>query len=355
MHFYKHIHPDNMNFKDYVTTNQLFIEKEKNLVLTNWKKSSDKLSPTLKSLSQLLMESNKGGKNIRGSLVCLGYELFTKKKNVEVYKIAAAYEILHTSLLIHDDVMDKSILRRGKPTVFQELGGDHYGISQAICLGDVGFFLATKIISQTTFSNEIKLEIISQFSQIVLDTITGQMLDIKLSKTKTDVSEKDLITLSRLKTAQYTIAGPLLLGAMIAGVNKKNLKNIFDFGENLGIAFQIKDDLLGIFGDEKRLGKSVSSDIEEGKNTLISMYARSHSSKIQKELFDRYYGKGHITVKEHMLIKRILKEIGSDKYCEKKIVEYTKAASLLIGTIVTEISLQYLLKDLINYLINRET
>lgn len=343
-----------MNFQEYIIKNQRPIQQEKEHVLSGWKNTIDKQVPDLKDLSKLLLESNSGGKNIRGTLVCLGYRLYAKKKSADIYKIAAAYEILHTSLLIHDDVMDKSPLRRGKQTVYQQLGGSHYGISQAICLGDIGFFLATKMISETTFSSAIKSELISQFSQIVLDTIAGQMFDIKSSSKLSKITENGVVKIAELKTAQYTITGPLVLGALLGGIDKKKRKQLFLFGKKLGIAFQMKDDLFGVFGDKKKIGKSATSDIEEGKNTLLIVYALANASPAQKVMLEKYYGKGKITSKEHVLIKSVFKETGAFDYTEKRIQQYAKEASALGSQLTADSTLRSLIIDFIRYLIHRE-
>lgn len=343
-----------MNFREYITKNQKSIQQEKERAIFLWKKSIDQQAPELKELSNLLIQSNSGGKNIRGTLVCLGYDLYEKKKLSDIYKIAAAYEILHTSLLIHDDVMDRSDLRRGKPTVYQALGGDHYGISQAISLGDVGFFLSIKMINETSFLANVKSEIISQFSLTVLDTITGQMLDIKSSSKLLKNTEKEVIKIAELKTAQYTITGPLLLGAMLGGADKKYQKQISRFGEKLGIAFQIQDDILGIFGDEKTVGKSVTSDIEEGKNTILIAYARAHGSKVQNDNLKKYYGSGKISQKKVLLIKQIFEESGALEYAEKKIEQFTTDALSLIPQLTKDKKMQGLFTDFVAYLIKRK-
>ncbi len=343
-----------MNFKEYIQKNKKPIDQEIAINLVQWKANIDKEIPLLKNITQLLLESNSGGKNIRGALVCLGYDLFTKEKKKDIYKVAAAYEILHTSLLIHDDVMDKSLLRRGSPTVFKKLGGDHYGISQAISLGDVGFFLSTKILSETSFPDHLKVSCLSQFSQVILDTIGGQMLDVKLANKISTTTQNNVIKISELKTAQYTIAGPLALGATLAGALKKDLELLTLFGKKLGIAFQIKDDLLGIFGQEKKIGKSVTSDIEEGKNTLLISYALKNALKKQKDTLLKYYGKGKITSMQHAVIKKIFHQTGAYEYSEGMIQQYAKEASALISQFVPDKNNVKVLTSLVDFLITRE-
>jgi geranylgeranyl pyrophosphate synthase len=343
-----------MDFKQYIQKNKKPIEEEVIGSLTRWKTDIDLRVPLLKNMTELLLESNSAGKYIRGTLVCLGYDLFSTEKRRDIYKIAAAYEILHTSLLIHDDVMDKSLLRRGRPSVFQKLGGDHYGISQAISLGDAGFFLATQVLSETTFPNSVKVALISQFSQIVLNTITGQMLDVKLSHIVNNSTEDEIIKIAELKTAHYTISGPLVLGAILAGANKEYIKSLTHFGEKLGIAFQIKDDLLGIFGHQETIGKSVTSDIEEGKNTLLILYARNHGSKEQRKMLLKYYGKRKITPKQQAVIREIFKETGAYEYSEKKMLLYANEARALIPAFVVDKTKVSLLHDFIELLIARQ-
>lgn len=343
-----------MNFQAYKDKHKQAIEDEKESALLFWQRRVGQQVSSLKTLSELLVTSNTGGKNLRGTLVCLGYELYAKKKRRDMFTIAAAYEILHTSLLIHDDIMDKSTMRRGKPTVYQQLGGDHYGISQAISLGDVGFFLATKMINEITGESKIKSSIITQFLQIVLDTITGQMLDVKLSQTTALVTEKDVITTAKLKTAHYTIAGPLSTGALLADADKKVITKLTAFGEALGIAFQIKDDILGVFGDEQMIGKSATSDITEGKQTLLYLHARQNATNAQKNMLDQIYGKGKITAKDSTIIKQIFQETGALTKTENMVERYTHKARLLVPNITTEKTMQQLLTDFISYLLERK-
>lgn len=342
-----------MAFNTYLAKKRNPIQKAVDAIFSRWEKSVGQ-TQYLNDLTQLLLQSNQGGKNIRGALVCFGYDLVSSSRTSKIYPAAAAYEILHTSLLIHDDIMDKSLLRRGEKALYQKLGGDHYGISQAMCLGDAGFFLATQTINSTKFDAGIIASVVSQFSQIVLDTITGQMLDIQLAKSREKIAEKDVITIARLKTAQYTIAGPLIVGALLAGADQNFIKKLSAFGDALGIAFQIKDDILGIFGDEKMIGKSVTSDIEEGKNTLLFVHAFHAASQQQKNFLSQHYGKGTITPQEQQQMKQIFQDSGAVMYAEKKIRQYAREANILISQITNKKEMQNILNDFITYLVERK-
>ncbi|MBI5123308.1 polyprenyl synthetase family protein [Candidatus Roizmanbacteria bacterium] len=343
-----------MNFKTYLKQKIKPLQTEIKIVLSAWEKAALVKTPELEKITKLLLETNRGGKNIRGVLICLGYDLCDKKITEDVYKVAAAYEILHTSLLIHDDVIDKSLLRRGKPTVYQELGGGHLGISQAICLGDVGFFLSVRLINQTKLPAKIKTKVINVFLQIVLDTLLGEILDIE-NGNKTKVFEKNILLIHELKTALYTIVGPLLLGAEMSGKLQANQKkNIIQFGKYLGIAYQIQDDILGVFGQEKIIGKSVTSDIEEGKNTLLFFQALIFANPEQKKVLNQYYGKGGLNSEKFKLLKDIFIATGSLDYSKKKVVEYMAKAQKYIPLVAATQEMEAILKGFVDFINLRE-
>lgn len=228
-----------MNFKDYLKQNAQKLDKTLESILADFLKETEKTNPKLLSFAQEFLNSCKGGKRIRGVLVKLGYEIATPRHGGarnDIVRIGAAFEILHTALLIHDDIIDQSSKRRDKPSLYMALGGEHYGISQAICLGDIGLYLPIKIITETSFSDEYKLKALNYFSQILINTGWGQVLDVEKSP------DKEFINL--FKTAKYTISGPLQIGAILGGADDKLIKDLGIIGDNLGIAFQIKDDVL---------------------------------------------------------------------------------------------------------------
>lgn len=342
------------NFTTFLTQSASEIEKELQKVFSNWHASVQKTTPSLTSLMALLSTTNTGGKYIRGTLVLLGYQLSKGKKNNEIKKIAAAFEIMHTSLLIHDDIIDKTSVRRGKSTIHTQLGNNHYGQSLAMCLGDVGFFLAQKVIADTAFNEDKKNKVLSYFSQTILETILGEMLDVQLSDTKQAKYEHDVVTIQKLKTAYYTIVGPLTLGAMLGNVHAKQLQAIKQFGEYTGMAFQIQDDILGIFGDESKLGKSTTSDIEENKNTLLITYALKHVNTQQRRILQAYYGKEKITQKQHDAIKKVFEDTGALTYSQQKAEEYIEKSIQCIPQITKDKKLQSLLLDLTTFIVQRK-
>lgn len=343
-----------MEFTGYTFQYKKIIQDEVEKIFFAWKKQTDKQVPQLKKISRLLVLSNKQGKMIRGALVYLGYELFSSVPHKQLVQLAAAYEILHTSLLIHDDIMDKSLLRRGKPSVFQQLGGNHYGISQAISLGDIGFFLALDILSKIKIPERRKEKIVSYFITTILETINGQMLDVALAQKIGVVSEKDVLQIARYKTAYYSLVGPLVVGALLAGANKKIIEKLSHFGEHLGIAFQLQDDILGVFGEEKVIGKSATSDIEEGKNTLLFLTAYKNANSEQHAFLLETYGNGKITKRQHKMLQSLFLETNALTYVEKKIEQHAAQARDIISVVTRDLNKQELLMNFINFLLERK-
>lgn len=332
-----------MDFLDYLKTTAEEINQELDHFFKEWNKEVETVSPKLVDLNKHLVEASEGGKRLRGALVKLGYEMGKEKSeglrgveglgglDKEILKAAAAFEIFQTAILAHDDIIDKSPTRRGKPTIYQALGGNHYGISQTICLGDIGYFLAVRLISQSNFPALRKSKAMSFFAQGMLETALGQMLDVELPYRDEPKEEVDALTIFRLKTARYTIVGPLQLGAILGGAKQTLLREIREFGESLGIAFQIQDDILGVFGEEDELGKSVTSDIEEGKNTLLIIRALQNADGQQKAVLERLYGKGKVDKEGLEEIRQVFKETKALEYSQKKAGELVAQAKKVIG------------------------
>ncbi len=361
-----------MDLPDYLKKQAQSINSEVNRALTRFRKEVELTNSHLIPLVDLLIASCQGGKRVRGMLVELGYEIAqihlvhlggvmasaslqpaTVRGVKEITKIGAAYEILHASILVHDDVIDESKLRRGQITLYRKLGGDHYGISQAIGLGDIGLFLPVKIIAETGFDSKLKNKAISFFAQTIINTGLGQILDVELPHLRGERKEKDVIAIHTLKTAQYTVSGPLILGAILAGANGNLQKELVKFGGNLGVAFQIQDDILGVFGDEGELGKSTTSDIEEGKNTLLITYALQKATAKQNEILKRYYGTGEVGEKELEQVREVFVQTGALDYSRKQAAAYVKMAIKILPQITKDSKMSKLLQQLAEYLVER--
>ena len=343
-----------MNFTNYLNSSGKEIDREIKDIFSNLNKDIGFSTNKLNALSRLFFDHTKGGKKIRGILIKFGFQLAANSINPEILKIGAAFEILHTSLLIHDDIIDKSDLRRGKKCIYKTLGGNHYGISQAICLGDLGFFLAIDSISQSGFDSDLKNSAIAFLTQTMINTAAGQMLDIEFSNKQSARNEKDVLLIHKLKTASYSFIAPLSIGFILGGGNIGMLSVIKEFGEKLGIAFQIQDDILGSFGNEKDIGKPTYSDIEEGKNTLLITYAAKNASSAQRKVLDKYYGRGKISKQAFEQLLSVFTTTESLQYSIGMAEKYALNAKDIIPTLSNNPEMQEFLKQLTDLAVSRK-
>lgn len=308
-------------FKKYYQKEKEILNKKINNYNENLIKEDN---PILKENLKYFANLNTNGKLVRGVLVDLGY--FLLKDNQEYSNdLALAYEVFQTAILVHDDIIDKDEKRRGVNTIHFEnynkykkysndLEAKHFSNSIAICMGDFGLYEANKIIS-TSYKEDPNLsKVLINFNDTVLNTIRGEILDVVLpfeSKNigiDNDVLEKSIMDIYRLKTSHYTIIGPLSVGLILAGCDEEKLKDISSFGEKVGIAFQIQDDILGIYSDE--MGKVIGSDIKEYKQTIL--YSHISKTEYLNELKE-YYGKD-IDTNSINKVREIFKKSGSYDY-----------------------------------------
>lgn len=300
---------------------------------------------TEKHISENISEftrMNCHGKFIRGALVNLGYSIL--KSDIEYSdELALAFEIYQTAILINDDIIDHASLRRNQPTIPVhymndweakgiEVKRDAYDVanSMAICEGGFGMCYANQKMAEA-YNRSDNLGILLQyFNQVIINTIQGEVIDVILPFEEKNFcsNEDDLVDsiteIYRLKTAWYTVIGPLCLGMILAGGADENIKKMECFAESLGIAFQIKDDILGIYADEDNIGKNVGSDITEFKQTLLYAYIRN-----QKEYFSdllRYYGKENLTYEDVKAIRDLFSKSGALAYAEHEMNRYFELA-----------------------------
>jgi len=306
-----------------------------------------------------------GGKRIRGALLCQAYFGAGGKEKNKILKIAAAIEMVHLFLLVHDDVIDRGNLRHGKKTLHRLLAEKkaaeasieasiHYGDSVAIIVGEMLYAIANKTMAESGFKSDILVRTLSSLQSIVATTIIGQSQDLEISY-KNNATEKKVLSMYENKTARYTIEGPLHLGAILAGCNdQKKLNSLSRYAIPLGIAFQIQDDILGIFGDEKKIGKSAASDIEEGKQSLLVVKARQWASPGQKKSFNAIFGKKRLSQKEINIFKSILKSTGAYDYVKDLAGKYLQAGKKEIKKIALLPKTKEFLLGLAEYLEGRE-
>lgn len=307
------------------------------------------IKESLKELKRL----SQGGKRVRGYLIKLGQMLFGKDDDSYV-DLAAAIEIFQTAILIHDDIIDEADKRRGMDTINAKYKG-HIGVAKGICIGDLGFFISYGIINNANISDNLKDEIVKIYSKTLHNTVNGEIVDVELPLKTLDfhkgMDEKIIYDIYVNKTAWYTIIGPILIGAASAGASEEDKEKLIEMGTNLGIAFQIKDDLLGLYSSVSDMGKTLN-DIKEGKQTIIYKYAIDHASKEELEVIGKYYGNPNVTEEESNLIIDLFDKLGAKENAENLVKKYTDNGISVIETM--DVQNKDLFMEFANYLLKRD-
>lgn len=305
-----------------------------------------------------LEDFGKGGKRLRPYLVWLGYRLAKSQSSKDLKKIlpvCLAYELMHSFLLIHDDIIDRSDTRRGKPAIhkgYEKIGGPHYGLSQAILLGDLVFVEAFYLIAKANIESKLKVGILSRLVEITRETMYGEALDVEYGLSRPVI--KQIWQVYDLKTASYSFVGPMSVGVILAGATYAMPSALMKFGMQIGRAYQLKDDVLGVFGDEKVLGKSVLSDMREGKNTVLIFKALEMSGQKERQSISRIWGKRDGGVKELGEIREVIAASGALEWCEGELLKLVGEADNQVKKITKDNTPSKILRQLAVYAVSRE-
>lgn len=349
----------------YITSYAQSVEGILEKIWTRKRAEASRISPIVEEMVGIHQESNLGGKKFRGALVQLGYEASGGEDKDSILRASVAFEIVHNAFLVHDDIMDNTALRRGRPAVhrryatlgetrFPNRDSDHYGISMGINVGDLGAATAYDILLEIDFPPEKVLAAIRRLNQVIRRTTFGEALDLGYNPLSPDLKPKDILRLHLYKTAEYSFAGPLQMGAILAGADDDTLLRLSKFALPLGIAFQIKDDILGMFADEQSLGKPVDSDIKEGKNTLLILKAKEFGGLEEQRFLDYAYGNPHIIQEELERVRQIVKSTGSLDYSDRMMRHLANSAKRNAIKITPDPQWQTIFLGLANSMVRRE-
>jgi len=265
------------------------------------------------------------GKRIRPALMIYsykGYSRRTKPLSPSIYYVSTCIELLHNFMLIHDDIIDCSDLRRGKPTMHRLLAKaaksknpDKLGADLAIVAGDIVYALAIDAFLSIKEEPVRKEAALRYFVQTAVFTAMGEFIDTLFGvKRVREVSEKDVMLNYSLKTARYTFDCPLVVGALLAGAPKADIKMLAELGLLVGQAFQIQDDIIGIFDTQKNIGKSILSDLAEAKKTILVAHAYKNLHGKEKQAFLKIFNKPKKTYADLVAVRKIFQHCGSLAY-----------------------------------------
>jgi len=288
-----------------------------------------------------------GGKRIRPILTLMACDVF-EKETEKALPAALAIEIFHNFSLVHDDIMDKASLRRGKQTVHQK-----WNLNTGILSGDAMLILAYQYFEQ--YEPLIFRELAQLFSKTALKVCEGQQWDIDFAD-QTDVSTEQFLKMIEYKTA-VLVGAAFQMGAIVAETSPKNKQDIYDFGLNLGIAFQLQDDYLDIFGNQITFGKKIGGDIIENKKTYLYLKAVSEATITDREQLLQWYSQTSKDDNQNKIesVKSIFLRTGSDIKTREAVERYTqKAFEILEKMQITDkkkMSLKKLGKELVNRIV----
>ena len=287
------------------------------------------------------------GKRIRPKLVGLAAELFGMKAE-EVRHVAAAFEMLHNFTLIHDDIMDEAPIRRGLPTVYKQ-----WNSNIAILAGDALAIMALQELLKAPCDNATKIKISDLFARTSLEICEGQQYDLDF-ETMEHVSIEDYIKMIRLKTA-VMLAGCLQSGAIFAQASEADQQAMYDFGINIGIAFQLKDDILDLYSDTQVFGKMQGGDIKENKKTYLYLTALQDADEQQRESLLHYFSSTDFDFELKLkAVKNIYGELHVKEKTEKAIDQYVECALTCLHTVSVAEEKKQQLRDLANALVKRD-
>lgn len=285
-----------------------------------------------------------GGKRIRPFLTLTSCESVTGDPKTAL-PFAAALELMHNFTLVHDDIMDRSVLRRNYPTVHVK-----FGEPSAILAGDLLFAKSFEALLDAPVDYQTFKQLEQWFVACIIAICEGQQLDMEYERRRT-VSEADYLDMIRKKTGvlfELSAKG----GALIGGGKPQELAALSTYGMSLGLAFQIWDDCLDMSSDEQTLGKDIGNDIRNGKKTMIAVHSLSHATGKEKKFLDDFFGNRNATDADVKKVFACFQSLGSIEYAKKQALHYDNLAKDALVALRDSEATQ-LLRNLVDYAIHR--
>ena len=305
------------------------------------------------------------GKMIRGGLVALGSEMAGGRAGRAAFRAGAAFELIQSGLLIHDDIIDRDPRRRGGPSIHEQYarlapgpGGGaagHFGTSLAICAGDIAIFLAFEAMAGLAGPPERAAAVQKLFAAEFGFVGLGQMLDVEAGASRKPLPNRRILEIYRYKTARYSFYLPLAAGWILGGGPGRVLPSLERLGEDLGLVFQIKDDELGLYGKPATTGKPVGSDIREGKRTLYAAEIFSRASGADRARFASVFGHAAATEAEIGFVRDLAARLGAREDVRRIMVRLGRRADRGIRALPVREGHRDVLLGLLGYLLSRRS
>jgi geranylgeranyl diphosphate synthase, type II len=277
------------------------------------------------ALWQSLEDNTRGGKRFRPRMVMTSYQALGGTDLEAAAYIGAAFELLHTALIVHDDVIDHDFARRGAPNIqgrYRDLAieagsstetAEHSGISAAVIAGDLALFNAYRLIDRSGVGDEMRFRLVEVMDEALFASAAGELIDVDFSIQIAVPLVDDILTMERLKTAVYSFECPLQAGAILAGAPEEVVQTLGDFGREIGIAYQVVDDMLGVFGTEAETGKTTIGDLREGKRTVMIAFA---TTTAEWQPVEHLFGQPDMTEADAEILRGALIDCGAQSFAQ---------------------------------------
>jgi geranylgeranyl diphosphate synthase type I len=361
-------YPWAMNFSD--TTDIKSVIKEIDKALAEFCRTEvsylsaigSEMDPVAKAMEKFILQ---GGKRLRPLFAYVGYLASGGKINDSIFRAFASLELVHACALIHDDVMDGSDTRRGEPAIhkqFEELhiknklsgSPEKFGIASAILLGDLALIWSAQMFHSSKISEHQIKRALPIYDEMRVELMAGQYLDVYEQALATSNVDRSL-KVARYKSGKYTIERPLHFGLKLNEDSKPLLQQVFtDYGIPLGEAFQLRDDVLGIFGDPAQTGKPAGDDLREGKRTVLMAKAVELANASERKELLNSLGKSDLSTESVANAQQIIKDTGALAAIEKMISDLSETAAHAISKVLITDDGRKLLTQLIVLSTNRK-
>ena len=305
------------------------------------------LNPVADSLGHFLLDS---GKRLRPLFATIGFLGAGGELTPQIIRAAASLELVHVCALIHDDVMDASDTRRGAPAIHKQFeylhraeklhgSSEQFGVASAILLGDLALIWAAKALHESGAAAELILRSLPFYDEMRVELMAGQYLDVYEQALASESVERSL-KVARFKSGKYSIERPLHFGASLApGYSPEIIATYSDYGLPLGEAFQLRDDVIGVFGDPEKTGKPAGDDLREGKRTVLVATTLSRATAAQRSQFLELFGRKELDIDHINTLRAVIVDTGALAELESIIDEMTsKAHKALTGGGITPLA-----------------
>lgn len=318
--------------------------------------------PQYVELWRALRRSTVGGKLFRPRMVAAVFDGLNGDAEYAVAPVGAAFELLHTALIVHDDVIDRDFVRRGRPNIsgiyrdrarsagVERDEAEHRGLSAAVVAGDLALFYSYRFIDRSGIDGAMRAHLLDLMDEALFASAAGELLDLDYSGAIAIPTVANILAMGRLKTAVYSFEVPLKAGAVLAQAPDAVVASMGDFGREVGTAYQIVDDILGVFGDTEVTGKSATSDLREGKRTVLVAHAAATEAWAH---IAPTFGSPQLSDDEAATLRSRLEESGARAYAERLLADHVSRARAVLARDHIPEPLRRTLEPLIDQVIRR--